>query len=150
MGITLPPPHLTPTQQKDWNAAHILYTNDILACVVGSAAAAFYGSDDLWVQVLIIVQDSAFEAACEILHTNGYTDAPMNHWHDAYMIQQTLHPHTDKQEPVKWRLLSSGHQNGWDAILAPASHWHFDITEDTTAVVDGIRLPTYASYLQGR
>lgn len=65
---------LTPIQRRDWNAAHILYANNISATLMGPPVAAFYGSNVLWPQVPIIVDDSAFEDACETLHANGFED----------------------------------------------------------------------------
>ncbi|KAK2460482.1 hypothetical protein APHAL10511_007488 [Amanita phalloides] len=142
------PPQLTPIQKNDWQAAHILYANNIPACLVGPPASAFYGSDDLWIQVVIIVLDPAFEDARNVLLANGYEDLPMDD--DSYMMQEVRASGAYGQETIEWRLVSSRHRNGIDIILAPASHWHFNITEDTTIVVDGIRLPKYVSYLEGK
>jgi hypothetical protein len=78
---------LTSTQRRDWNAAHILYANNISATLVGPPVAAFYGSNVLWPQVLIIVHDPAFEDACQTLRANGFDDVLMD-----YYDYQTLQP----------------------------------------------------------
>jgi hypothetical protein len=139
------PSQLTPLQKEHWNAARILYANNIPACLVGPAASAFYGSEDLWIRVLIIVNDPAFEDACGTLRQNAYEEVSMND--DEYL--QPSHPYSDGREPVKWRLLSPVDRSGFSVILAPASHWHFDVSEDTIIVVDGYPLPKYVAYLQG-
>lgn len=139
------PSQLTPTQRRDWNAAHILYANNIYATLVGPPVAAFYGSNVLWPQVPIIVHDPAFEDACKILRANGFKDL-MDYDY------QTLQPpelDTEGEDAVKWRAFSPIEPSGGRVILAPATHWHFNITKDTTIIVDGFRLPKYDSYLQG-
>ncbi len=141
------PSQLTPLQKEHWNAARILYSNNIPACLVGPPAAAFYGSDDLWIRVLIIVNDPAFEDACETLHANAYEDVLMND--DEYASLQPSYSYPDGKEPVKWRLLSPVDHSSFSVILAPASHWHFDVSDNTTIVVDGFPLPKYVAYLQG-
>jgi len=55
----------------------------------------------------------------------------------------------DRKDSVKWRMLSPSERSGGVAILIPASHWHFEVTDDTTIIVDGIRLPKFSSYLHG-
>ena len=141
------PSQLNPIQKRDWIAAHILHANNIPAALAGPPTAAFYGSDVLWVQVIILVHDPAFKDACEVLCTNGYEDILMSQ-HD-YELLQAPDSDPDGKEAVKWRLLSPRERRGGGVILAPASHWHFDITEDTTIIVDGIRFPKFVSYLQG-
>jgi len=63
------PSQLTAIQKRDWAAAHILYTSNIRASLAGCPPAAFYGSDTLWVQSMLLVNDPDFEDACRVLHT---------------------------------------------------------------------------------
>ena len=136
------PSQLTVAQKKDWVAAHILFVNNISAALAGPPTAAFYGSDTLWVKCIILVNDPSFEDACNVLGASGYDDVLMDQ--DDYNLMQ---PPDGKG--VKWRLLSPKNQRGGAVILAPASHWHFEVTDDTTMIVDGMRLPKFSSYLRG-
>jgi hypothetical protein len=134
------PSQLTPLQKRHWIAAHILYTNNIFATLAGPPAAAFYGSDALWVRSILLVTDSAFQDARNVLHANGYEDVSMGP-SDFEMIK----PH-DSEKAAEWRLLS---HSGRTFTLVPASHWHFEVTDDTTIIVDGMRLPKFSSYFHG-
>jgi hypothetical protein len=80
------PSQLTAIQKRDWAAAHILYTSNIRASLAGCPAAAFYGSNTLWVQSMLLVNDPDFQDACRVLHANGYKDAPMDQ-RDHQMLQ---------------------------------------------------------------
>jgi len=124
------PSQLTPLQKKDWDAAHI----NIFAALAGPPAAAFYGSDTLWVRSILLVTDSAFQDAHNLLQANGYKDASSD-------FQMMKPPDLEKT-----RLLS---RSGRTMTLVPANHWHFKVTDETTIVVDGIRLPKFSSYLHG-
>jgi len=67
------------------------------------------------------------------------------------MDLQTLQPpkfDAKGEDAVKWRYLSPRESSGAGVILAPATHWHFNITEATTIIVDGIPLPKYDSHLE--
>ncbi len=66
-----------------------------------------------------------------------------------YKLLQPPVSDPDGKEGVKWRLLSPKERKGGAVILAPASHWHFEVTDDTTIIVDGMRLPKFSSYLHG-
>lgn len=137
-------PPLSQLQKRHWNAAHILHANNIPACLVGSPASAFYGSNDLWIQIPIIVHDPAFEDACKLLSANGDREIEVltyGHPHNEYSMPEK---DASGKKYVEWRRFSSG------VLLAPASHWHFEITKDTTIVVDGLPLPKYVPYLQGK
>jgi len=134
------PSQLTPLQKRDWVAAHILYMNNIFATLAGPPAAAFYGSDTLWVRSILLVTDSAFQDARNVLQANGYKDASM----DPSDFDMMKPP--DSEKTVEWRLLS---RSGRTITLVPASHWHFEVTNDTTITVDGMRLPKFSSYLHG-
>ena len=63
------PSQLTAIQKRNWAAAHI---RNIYASLAGSPAAAFYDSDDLWAQSMLLVNDPDFEDAYRVLHANGY------------------------------------------------------------------------------
>jgi hypothetical protein len=143
------PSQLTPIQKRDWLAAHILYANNISAALAGPPTAAFYGSDVVWVQGVILVNDPSFEDASKVLHASGYKAFSMDEC-DYKMLQPPLSESNGK-EAVKWQLLfPKERRDGATAtILAPASHWHFEVTDDTTIIVDGIRLPKFSSYLRG-
>ena len=132
---------LKPIQRKGWHAAHILYVSNIAACIVGAAAAAFYGTDDLWSIVIIIVQDSMFDDAYDTLRGAGYQDLAREALDGGYCVLRAF-----GSDYIAWRSM---YADGPNLLLAPASHWHFEITEGTTQVIDGIRLPKYSSYLQG-
>ena len=141
------PSQLTAIQKRDWAAAHILYASNIYASLAGSPAAAFYGSDTLWVQSMLLVNDPDFEDACRVLHANGYKDVPMDQ-RDYRMLQSPdLDPNGKKA--VRWRMFSPREPSCGVTILVPASHWHFEVTDDTTIIVDGMRLPRFSSYLHG-
>jgi hypothetical protein len=116
----------------------ILYANDIPAALAGPPTAAFYGSDTLWI---ILVSDTLFEDACNILGANIYDDALMDQ-NDCKSMQPP-------GKAVKWRVLSPKYESDGAVIFAPASHWHFEVTDDTTIVVDCMRLTEFSSYLQG-
>ena len=139
------PSQLTPLQKMDWIAAQILHTNNVSAALAGDPTAAFYGSNVVWVQVIILVNDASFEDACKILHSNGYEDTSMDQ-RDYNMLQP---PDLDRNgmKALKWRLLSP--KDGAAVILAPASHWCFKVTDDSTMIVDGMRLPKFSSYVHG-
>ena len=132
---------LKPIQSKGWHAAHILYVSNIAACIVGAAAAAFYGADDLWPIVIIIMQDSMFDHAYDTLRGAIYQDPVREALDGGYSVLREF-----GSDYIAWRLM---YADGPNLLLVPASHWHFEITEDTTQVIDGIRLPKYSSYLQG-
>lgn len=140
------PSQLTPIQKKDWLAAHILYSNNISAALAGPPTAAFYGSNVVWVQGVILVNDPSFEDASKVLHASGYEDFSMDE-----CDYKTLQPESNGKEAVKWQLLFPKERRGgaMATILAPASHWHFEVTDDTTIIVDGMRLPKFSSYLHG-
>jgi hypothetical protein len=87
----------------------------------------------------LLVTDSAFQDARTVLQANGYKDAPIDP-----SDFQMMKPAPD--QTVEWRLLS---RSGRTITLVPASHWHFDVTDDTTIIVDGMRLPKFSSYLHG-
>jgi len=100
-----------------------------------SMALTFYG----YVQSILLVTDSAFQDARNVLQANGYKDAPIDS-SDFQMMKPV------PEQAVEWRLLS---RSGRTTTLVPASHWHFDVTDDTTIIVDGMRLPKFSSYLHG-
>jgi len=141
------PSQLSAFQKWDWVAAHILYTNNICAALAGLPTAAFYGSDTLWIHSMLLVNDPDFEDACSVLHANGFKDVPTDQYH--YEIFQSPNSDPDRKDSVKWRMLSPSERSGGETILIPASHWHFEVTDDTTIIVDGIRLPKFSSYLHG-
>jgi len=138
---------LTTLQKRDWVAAHILHTNNIYAALAGPPTAAFYGSDSLWAQCILLINDPSFEDACGVLHDNGYKDVPMDE-HD-YGTMQPLDLDPDGKRAVKWRLLSPKDHSGGMITLVPAGHWNFKVTDDTTMIVDGMRFPKLSSYLHG-
>jgi len=141
------PSRLTTVQKRDWVAAHILHTNNIYAALAGPPTAAFYGSDSLWAQIVLLINDPAFEDACKVLHANGYKDVSMDQ--GDYEMLQPPDSDPDGKKAVKWRLLSRKKPCGGAIILAPASHWHFKVTDDTMIIVDCMRLPKFSSYLHG-
>ena len=57
---------------------NILYTSNICATLAGSPAAAFYGSDTLWLHCTLLVNDPDFEEVCRVLHANSYKDVPID------------------------------------------------------------------------
>lgn len=137
---------LTELQKKDWAAARILHTNNIPAVLAGPPTAAFYGSNVIWMQVIVLISDPSFEDASRVLEANGYQDQSVDE-RDYELLQPPV-SEPDGKRPVKWRFLAPK-PSGWGVILAPASHWHFKVTDDTTIVVDGIRFPKLNSYLHG-
>jgi hypothetical protein len=139
------PSQLTTIQKRDWAAAHILHINNIYASLAGFPAAAFYGSDSLWLQIMILVNDPDFEAACRVLLANGYKEVPM--CYSSYWMPD-LDP--DGKKAVRWRKFHPREPTCGVNILIPASHWHFKVTDDTTIIVDGMRLPKFSSYLHGK
>ena len=56
--------------------------------------------------------------------------------------------HSDGKDSVRWRMLSPSERSGGETILIPASHGHFEVTDDTTIIV-GKRLPKFSPYLYG-
>ena len=109
-------------------------------------AEAFYGSDTLWIHSMLLVNDPDFEDACSVLHTNGFKDVPTDQ--SDYKFLQPPDSDPDGKDSVRWRMLCPSGRSGGETILIPASHWHFEVTDDTTIIVDGIRLPKFSSYLQ--
>ena len=89
---------------------------------------------------ILLVTDSAFQDARNVLQANGYQDASM----DPSDFDIVKPP--DPEKSVEWRLLS---RSGRTITLVSASQCHFQVTDDTTIIVDGVRLPKFSSYLHG-
>jgi len=117
---------------------------NIYAALAGPPTAVFYGSDTSWAHGMLLVNDPAFEDACSVLHASGYIDVPKD-----YKMMEPSDLNPDEKKAVKWHLLSPRERMGGAIILVPVSHWHFKVTDDTTIIVDDMRLPKFSSYLEG-
>ena len=78
---------------------------------------------------------------------NCHKDVPLNQ--RDHKVFQLPDSDPDGKDSVRWHMFSPSERSGGETILIPASHWHFEVTDDTTIIVDEIRLPKFNSYLYG-